>query len=537
MFAFEAMRRRLRGEHSGGAREAAIVFRFEKGSAMRYKGLMDEGAGRTRERVLLAAILAAAAAVRFARLGAQSLWVDEILSLNAFSAPEGVSFRTKLLHDVHGPLYSFFMHFWSMASTAEAWLRLPGAAAGVLTVYLVHRWLARLGGGSAALPGALFVALSPFHLYYSQEVRFYSFLALFCVASLMAFERYLREPSTPSGLRLGLALALACLSHLSALFLAAALVLHLLFTGRLRGAHLRAGAAAAALLLILVSPWIYREIVYIRSIRVVDISALPVEERLRGELTLSPWSYPYLLYAFSVGYSFGPSLRELHVVPAREAIAAHAGAIALAAAVFGPLAVAGLVRSARRGLLGYFLAVFIVAVASVTAAAMLNIKVFNVRYLIPAFPFYTALLAFGLPARRPLRWIATAAVAAVMLAGVFKYHGDPAYAREDVRSAAAIVERVGLPGDLVVVPTVHEVFRHYYEGRGEIRVIYPADLGREGLDERVAGAFAEHHRIWYVRSRHWDKDPEDLLPAALSAHGKLAHTWEFPGVLLMLYEK
>lgn len=498
---------------------------------------MDEGAVRTRERVLLAAVLAAAAAVRFARLGAQSLWVDELLSLRAFSAPEGVSFWTKLLHDVHGPLYSFFMHFWSMASTAEAWLRLPGAAAGVLTVYLVYRWLADLGCRDAALPAALFTALSPFHLYYSQEVRFYSFLALLSVAALIAFERFLRDPSTRAGLRLGLALALACLAHLSALFLAAAFALHLLFTKRLRGAHLRSGALAGALFLVIVSPWIYREIVYLRSIRVTSVTALPVEQRLRGELTLSRWSYPYFLYAFSVGYSFGPSLRELHVAAPREAVAAHAGAVVAAAAIFGPLAAAGLAAAARRRRLGYFLTALGVAVAAVTAAVMTNIKVFNVRYLIPAFPFYAALLALGLPARRILRYAAVAAVSAVMLAAVYNYHADPAYAREDVRSAAALVEREGRAGDLVVVPTVHDVFRHYYRGPGEIRLVYPVDLGRERLDGRVAAAFAEHPRIWYVRSRHWERDPDDLLPASLAAAGRLAGTWKYPGVDLILYER
>ncbi len=505
---------------------------------MRYNGGMDESSRRMRDRALIAAIILAAAALRLTRLGAQSLWVDEMLSLKAFSAPEGVSFWKKLLYDVHGPLYSFFMHFWSMVSTTEAWLRLPGAAAGIATVYLVYRWLARLGGLSTAVPGALFMALSPLHLYYSQEVRFYSFLAFFSVAAAIAFERFLREPTTRSGLRLGLMLSLACLAHFSALFLAAAFFLYLLFTKRLRGAHLRAGAAGAALLALAASPWIYREISYIGSIRVVDVQELRVEERLRGELTLSRWSYPYLVYAFSAGYSFGPSLRELHGPGSPGGtLAAHAGALAAVAAVFGPLALAGLVGAARRRRLGYFIIVIAVALGAATAATALNVKVFNVRYLLCVFPFYIGLLALGLPKRRIPRSLAIAAVSAVMLASDWNYHADPAYAREDVRSAAAIVGREERPGDLVFVPTVHDVFRHYYGGSNEIRVIYPADLGRERLGRRVAAAFAEHSRIWYVRSRGWAVDPDGLLPGALSAGGKLTGTWEAPGVAIMLYER
>ncbi len=167
----------------------------------------------------------------------------------------------------------------------------------------------------------------------------------------------------------------------------------------------------------------------------------------------------------------------------------------------------------------------------------MNVKVFNVRYLLCAFPFYVALLAYGVPARGAPRWIATAAVCAVSLVSVWNYHMNTAYAREDVRGAAEIVAREELPGDLIVIPTVHEVFRHYYRGSNGIRVIYPADLGRERLGERLEEAFAGHPRIWYVRSRNWDKDPDDLLPAALAECGRRAGSWELPGVHLFLYIK
>ena len=195
------------------------------------------------ERVALCAIVAIALVLRFFRLAHQSLWVDEILSYKAFVSVAGVPYWKKFLYDVHGPLYSLFMHFWSAVSKSDFWLRTPSAIAGALAVYALFRWFVEIGRRDLALPAALFLALSPFHIYYSQELRFYAFLSLFAVLALIAFERFRAAPTARSGALLGVAFACACLSHFSALFLGAAFFVYLVFSGRLRGAHLRFGGA------------------------------------------------------------------------------------------------------------------------------------------------------------------------------------------------------------------------------------------------------------------------------------------------------
>ncbi len=488
------------------------------------------------ERIALCAIVAAALVLRFFRLAHQSLWVDEILSYKAFTSVAGVPYWKKLLYDVHGPLYSLVMHFWSAVSESDFWLRTPSAIAGALAVYALFRWFVEIGSRDCALPAALFLALSPFHIYYSQELRFYAFLSLFAVLALIAFERFRADPTARSGAMLGVAFAGACLSHFSALFLGAAFFVYLACGGRLRGAHLRFGAMAAAIALILISPWIYREIWFLRQIRVVGISTLPVGERLRGELTLSGWSYPYALFAFSSGYSLGPGLRELHgAATAPGLFAKHAAAIAATGVVFGGLLISGIIRSARRGRLGLFLAVILVTVASATVVAAFNIKVFNVRYLMCAFPLYIALLAYGLPSGKRGRVVAGAAVCAIMLVSDFNYFFDPRYARENVRDAAREVMRGEESGDLIYAPAVEEVFAHYYRGPNGVRFIDPVGLGEARLDEETARSFAAHRRIWHVRSRSWDKDPGDFLARSLQTRGKISLTWTGPGTDLYLY--
>jgi uncharacterized membrane protein len=488
------------------------------------------------ERIALFAVLAAALFLRFFRLSHQSLWVDEILSYKAFTSVAGIPYWKKLLYDVHGPLYSLVMHFWSAASTSDFWLRTPGAIAGALAVYALYRWFVEIGRRDLAIPAALFMALSPFHLYYSQEVRFYAFLSLFAVLSLIAYERFRAAPNARSGTLFGAVFACACLSHFSALFLGAAFLVHLACTGRLRGAHLRHGALAALIALAVVSPWIYREIWFLRRIQIVNISTLPVQERLRGELTMSRWSYPYALFAFSSGYSLGPGLRELHLASSVSGLfARHAPAILATFLLFGSLAVSGLIRSARRGHLGLFLAVMLVTVASATVATAFNIKVFNVRYLMCAFPLYLALVAYGLPTGRRARLVAGGAVCALMLVSDANYFFNPTYFREDVRGAVAVVAAREEGGDLVLAPAVEEVFAHYYRGTNEIRFIDPSELGEAATGKEIAGRFESHRRIWHIRSRSWDKDPGDILLRALPAHGDSVFRWSGPGVDLILY--
>ena len=503
---------------------------------MRYKGIMQGYEWRKSEWISLGGIIAAAVFLRFFRLSHQSLWVDEILSYKAFTSAAGAPYWKKFLYDVHGPLYSLMMHFWSAVSKSDFWLRTPSAVAGVCAVYALFRWFVVIGRRDLALPAALFMALSPFHLYYSQELRSYALLSLLVIVTFIAFERFRASPTARSGTALGIAFSLACLAHFSALFLGAAFFVYLAFSGRMKGRHLRYGAVAAAIVIIVIAPWIYREIWFLRQIRVIGISALPVAERLRGELTLSGWSYPYALYAFSAGYSLGPGLRELHLVTSASVLVVKYAAVLITTGViFGGLLVSGIIRSARDGRLGLFLSVILVAAVSVTVITAFNVKVFNVRYLMCAFPLYVALAVYGLPPGRRMRLLAGAAVCAVMLVSDWNYHFDPEYAREDVRGAAAAVMQNETGGDLIIAPAVEEVFAHYYAGSNTITYIEPADLGAVRVDETIAACFAAHSRIWYLRSRGWDKDPEGILRRVLPERGALAGSWVFAGVDLELY--
>ncbi|MBU8922503.1 MAG: glycosyltransferase family 39 protein [Bacteroidales bacterium] len=491
---------------------------------------------QNRQILILSGIVIIAAVLRFYRLGHQSFWIDEILTAGSYaSPPEGISYWRKLLWDMHGPLYSLVMHYWSIVRSSEAWLRFPGAFAGVGSVILMYRWMSSITDWKTAMTGACLLAVSPFHIYYSQEMRFYSFLVLFVLLSLIAFKRFLDDPCRKSGVILGVTLGLACLSHFMAVFLCGGFLIYIVASGRLRGKWVRPGLIAAMITLVIVSPWIYREIYFLRRIDVVSISTLPDESRLRGDLTLNRWAYPYSFFAFSTGFSFGPDLNQLHLVSSgKELLRSHGWWIIPAGIVFSALTVAGLFRSRREGLLGLFLSISLTSLGLVTTAALMNIKVFNVRYLICFFPIYLATLALGIRSRRIWAPPALAAVVLIMLYSTWNYHMVDHYSRDDFRSAADTVTENMNAGDLVILSCGRDVFEHYYDKKNDIVEYSPLTIGNEKTRSRLESQLSEYRRVWYLGCREWDVDPDGIFIKTLYSASEEGRIWEFTGIRLFL---
>ncbi len=147
-----------------------------------------------KEFLLIALFTLAAAALRFFRLGDQSLWNDEMFSFEVAGFPlQSVQTGAQNLHP---PFYFWFLHGALALLGQNAWsLRVISAAAGALTVGLVLYCGTRLAGVRAGIAAALLCFLSPFHLAYSQEGRPYALAGLLALLSCCGFLFLLRERS------------------------------------------------------------------------------------------------------------------------------------------------------------------------------------------------------------------------------------------------------------------------------------------------------------------------------------------------------
>jgi len=142
----------------------------------------------------LAAIVVIGAFVRFHGLGDQSLWYDEAVSWTQSHGSILDLFRLTS-EDNYPPLHNLLLFVTiHLFGDAEWSLRLPSAILGTLTIPLLYAITARLAGPVAGLSAALILALSGFHVWYSQEARMYALLAFTATLFAWVLLRYLTTP-------------------------------------------------------------------------------------------------------------------------------------------------------------------------------------------------------------------------------------------------------------------------------------------------------------------------------------------------------
>ena len=132
----------------------------------------------------------AALALRVHGLGKTNLWLDEANSwyVAHLAWPQlWANLRASPL----GPFYFVALKIWiGVAGASEAALRAPSLIAGLALIPLVYAIGARTVSHRAACIGAALTALSPLHLYFSQEARMYMPLAWLAAVVLFAYIRW-----------------------------------------------------------------------------------------------------------------------------------------------------------------------------------------------------------------------------------------------------------------------------------------------------------------------------------------------------------
>jgi hypothetical protein len=121
--------------------------------------------------------------LRLVRLVFQPLWWDEGWSVYFATTPIGEMLRLTAV-DIHPPLYYFLLHLWTMVfGSSPIALRLLSVLIGAATVPLLYVTGKQLFGQKAGILAAFLLAISPFHIFYSQEVRMYGLVTLLGLAA------------------------------------------------------------------------------------------------------------------------------------------------------------------------------------------------------------------------------------------------------------------------------------------------------------------------------------------------------------------
>ncbi len=544
---------------------------------------------------LLVLIVLCGSLLRFAGLGNESIWLDEATSIliARMDLPSVVVWTAA---DIHPPLYYFALHFWLGFGESEFAVRALSAMFGVWTIAIVYALARELFDSDVGLLSALLLALSPMHIWYSQEARMYAMVAAWSLLASYSLVLALRSPAEPregrfAALRssqtrywLGYLLfsVLALYTHYYALFVLLFQNLFILYwlwrhwAGRSTSPAQNAGRSASPwrrwllielVIALLFLPWVpvvYRQVsggggAWVeKAIGRPTVRAL-LDTWLHFSVGLERQLYPqglrriaYVLFAVCILAAAASLLsrprtrlaslrqwmtrRSVPVPPQRDAATAPRhlwGEIGSAP----PATRDGLPADTYRT--GLWFCILYVAVPLLAAWLLSQIKpMYADRYLLPFVPPYCILVACGLKALR-WRWLQFAIVLCLTLTLlVGNWNAWRIEQREDWRWASSYILARAQPGDVVLfLPRwLAKPFDYYAQGRLELSMDLPVPVTAQAAQDVATDVAQRYKRAWLVWQRGHYSDPDGVVKQVFDSRFRLVEAVEFRAVgSLILY--
>ncbi len=216
-----------------------------------------------------------------------SLWFDEGVSVYLARLPWSTVLGSIDRYDTHPPGHVVALKLLAYLLPELAAARLLSVVAGILTLPVVYALARRLMGPGAALLATAVLALSPLHIWYSQEARPYALTTLFVGLSYLALVTFCQAPGRRWALLYALATLLALYTDYSALYALAPQVLLFAYATRLYRRQAGWLWAAALGVGVLFLPWGVKMVGTVNSMGLERAPALGVTPDKVGITLLS----------------------------------------------------------------------------------------------------------------------------------------------------------------------------------------------------------------------------------------------------------
>jgi len=413
--------------------------------------------------------------LRFASLDHWTLWYDELASARR-AADLSPAQHLREMRGNH-PFYELaLLRGWARLGQSDAWLRLPSAAAGTLT--LVLAWLlARMFGDRAAALAAWLLALSPLHLMFSRVARPYALATFLAVLSTCVLVAALRRRRKRFIAAYALTAAVLLLTNLFAAALLLAHGLWVIWFLRRRPRSLAPWLIAAAAALALAVPWL--------AFNAAEAVTWSQDTPYRAQQMGAAVKLLYVPFTFALGETVHP-LNFLVVVPAFLLFLAPAAA--------------GVIRGRRGG------AAFILFQLAVVLGLGLFFRAAAPKHMMIALPAFAVLLALGIERMR-LRGVGGIFLAGIVIVSGISltnyFTGDEFHDADMVtpwREITGHVETNQRSGDGVLIgyrgdADTWRMFRRYY--RGGLPSAWLFDPSADWR-QRLSAAMKAHARTWLL---------------------------------------
>lgn len=489
----------------------------------------------------LIAILLLAAALRFAEIGAESYWLDEIIMVNLTSS----SFDTVVEH-LRGtdrpPVYVLLGYAWArLFGTDEAATRSLSALAGIASVAVMYAVGSQLYRREIGLLAALIMAVSAFQIWYSQEYRYYAVFQLVALIAALFYILWLKHGQSSDLAAHVLFAALAAYVHTYAIFFYVGFGLHFLLLWRARPRQRWLWVAAQLVLGLAVLPRLLATFAGMGSTSAALGGGTPVVEWLPAPPIYAP--FRTLINFLFVQRSYVPW----------AVIGIAAAVLVIGVAVYALSRRGAWVERARwtaaslaRVPKSRFWLVLLWLAAPLTVPFLLShvfAPMYLDRFLITAAPAWYLLIALAIWSLRRVIPVGLAVAALLIVcAGAL----DTYYARdlkEEWRQTAAFVETRMEPGDAIALSygnfpgdayNLWNSFSWYYPAKSSACFVDArADLS--ALERQINLCGRHNERLWLVV---YAANPagERLTLPALPERYPIIETRDFVGTTVYLFD-
>ncbi len=453
--------------------------------------------------------------LRFYHLGANSLWIDELATLDIARHSLRDIPRLSSSDNFIPPLYFVLVHSsLRFLGESEVSLRLWSALAGIGTIPIVWLLTAVIARDrTAAHLAAGLLAINPLHLWYSQEGRPYALLLLFGCCALLAFARAVESASWWNWIAFWLCATLAILIHTTGIvFPLVAWAWGLWSANRKR--LLRPILASSLAIGLTCAPFF--------------VAIAHALRESRGNFHSPPrpitgLEIGYTLVTYVTGYSFGPAPRDIQNIGPWAALRNHPLESLIAGTILlGLLAIAAL--KCRRAPGRWFAVLLAVPLGFIFLLAALSGKAYNVRYTLPAMVGFLGLVSVTLQALGPKsRGLWLTALMSLALWADGQWFWVPGYWKEDSRAAVTwLRDNLAAGATAAVAPSYQKRLLEYYASKAGAELKFVAVLPGSRLAHGLSPEALVLTRLHHVPNRRQLEADFERLPGSRVLRGGVA---------------
>jgi tetratricopeptide (TPR) repeat protein len=172
--------------------------------------------------LILCAVILMGVALRFHQLEEDSLWIDEILTAVRF-VEEPIPHIVTHFHPNNHTFFSLLAHLFTLGEgRSDFMLRMPATILGILAIPAIYRLGRLVVAPTTGLVAAFLLAVSPYHIRFSQDARGYTGMVLFSLLSIFFLFQAIRSGRRHYMVGFVVTTALAIYTHLFTMVLVGA---------------------------------------------------------------------------------------------------------------------------------------------------------------------------------------------------------------------------------------------------------------------------------------------------------------------------